>query len=90
MARRQREAADDRERGILQQQTRAQLPVEPRARGQADIHTRHSSALLPHSERSVAGSIRRSRTILPATVAGRTPVGSAAGGAEGEPCQRAG
>ena len=31
---RQREAADDRERGIFHQQTRAQLPVEPRDRGQ--------------------------------------------------------
>jgi hypothetical protein len=30
---RQREASDDRERGIFQQQTRAQLPVEPRNRG---------------------------------------------------------
>ena len=41
--RRQRKAADDRERGTFQQQTRAQLPVEPRNRGQAGIHTRHSS-----------------------------------------------
>src|SRR6185503_15785840 len=43
---RQREAPDDRERRIFQQQTSAQLPVEPRDRGQAGIHTLHSSR--PH------------------------------------------
>ena len=39
---RQREAPDDRERGIFQQQTRAQLPVEPGDRGHRASPRRHA------------------------------------------------
>ena len=77
MARRQREAADDRERGIFQQQTRAQLPVEPRDRRHRASPRRRPSACCPQTTPAFIRSappVRTCRCIGPCSSSRRMEV----------------